>query len=147
MTQPAPAAPMPVPSYPVSLDLLSPLEVHRWRPLVNWLLAIPQYVVVAVLGIVAEILWIVSFFTVLFTRNIPDGIYNFQVMYLRYYWRVFSFGHFFMRNDYPPFEFDMTTADQSGDPATASVEKPAELNRWLPLVKWLLVIPHLIVLT
>jgi roadblock/LC7 domain-containing protein len=147
MTQPASAVPTPVPagSYPVSLALESPLEVHRWRPLVNWLLAIPQFIVLAVLGIVSEILWIVSFFTVLFTKNIPDGIYNFQVMYLRYYWRVLSFAYF-MRNDYPPFEFDMTTQDASGDPATLSVERPAELNRWMPLIKWLLVIPHFIVL-
>ena len=148
MTQPTPAAPAPAPSgsYPVSLDLTSPLEVHRWRPLVNWLLAIPQLIVVGVLGIVSEILVFVSFFTVLFTKNIPDGIYNFQAMYLRYNWRVLSFAYF-MRNDYPPFEFDMTTQDQSGDPATVSIEKPAELNRWLPLIKWLLVIPHFIVLT
>jgi roadblock/LC7 domain-containing protein len=148
MTQPASAAPAPVPSgsYPVSLDLTSPLEVQRWRPLVNWLLAIPQFIVVGVLGVVAEVLWIVSFFTVLFTKNIPEGIYNFQVMYLRYNWRVTSFA-FFMRNDYPPFEFDMTAQDQSGDPATVSVERPTELNRWMPLIKWLLVIPHFIVLT
>jgi hypothetical protein len=147
MTQPTPAAAAPAASYPVSLDLASPLEVHRWRPLVNWLLAIPQFVVVYVLGIVAGILWIVSFFTVLFTRKIPDGIYRFQVMYFRYSWRVTSFGYFFMRNDYPPFSFDMTSNDESGDPATLSVQQPAELNRWLVLVKWwLLIIPQVIVL-
>jgi hypothetical protein len=147
MTQPAPAAPMPAypGSYPVSLDLTSPLEVARWRPLVNWLLAIPQFVVLYVLGIIAAILWVVSFFTVLFTKRIPDGVYGFQAMYLRYSWRVYAFAGF-MRNDYPPFEFDITALDESGDPATMSVEQPAELNRWLPLVKWLLIIPHAIVL-
>jgi hypothetical protein len=146
MTQPTPAAAAPAASYPVSLDLASPMEVHRWRPLVNWLLAIPQWIVLWVLGIVAGILWIVSFFTVLFTKKIPDGVYDFQAMYLRYTWRVYAFS-FFMRNDYPPFAFDMTAADESGDPATVSIDKPAELNRWLPLVKWLLVIPQVIVLT
>jgi hypothetical protein len=146
MTQPTPAAAAPAASYPVSLDLASPLEVHRWRPLVNWLLAIPQYIVLYVLGIVAGILWIVSFFTVLFTKKIPDGIYGFQAMYWRYNWRVNSFAGF-MRNDYPPFAFDMTAADESGDPATVSIDKPAELNRWLVLIKWwLLIIPQAIVL-
>ena len=31
-------------------------------------------------------------------------------------------------------------------PARMEVAYPAELNRWLPLVKWLLVIPHFLVL-
>ena len=33
-------------AYPVQLDLESPLEVARWRPLVHWLLAIPHFIVV-----------------------------------------------------------------------------------------------------
>ena len=31
-------------------------------------------------------------------------------------------------------------------PARLEIAYPAELNRWLPLVKWLLVIPHIVVL-
>jgi Domain of unknown function (DUF4389) len=141
---PTPAS-VPASGYPVHLDVASPFEVQRWRPLVNWLLAIPQLIVLSVLGTIAGVLWIVSFFTVLFTTRMPDGVYRFQAMYLRYTWRVTSFAHF-MRNDYPPFTFDTTARDESGDPATVSVEQPAALNRWLPLVKWLLVIPHVIVL-
>ena len=47
MTDAAPAAPGydRVPS-PVTLDLEAPLEVARRRTLVNWLLAIPQLIVV-----------------------------------------------------------------------------------------------------
>jgi len=45
----------------------------------------------------------------------------------------------------------LTVPDPSGPPAPvgpASIEigYPAEMNRWLPLVKWLLAIPHFIVL-
>src|SRR5207248_2480728 len=45
----------------------------------------------------------------------------------------------------------LTVTDPSGPqspsyPAGFEITCPSELNRWLPLVKWLLVVPHLIVL-
>jgi hypothetical protein len=55
-----------------------------------------------------------------------------------------------MREEYPPFDFSsVNDADDPAlppDPARLGVAYPDELNRWLPLVKWLLIIPHLIVL-
>jgi roadblock/LC7 domain-containing protein len=131
--------------YPVRLELNRDFEVERWRPLVNWLLAIPQLIVVYVLGIVFEVLALIAFFTVLFTKKIPTGIFGVMAMYQRYSWRVNSFA-LFMRNEYPPFTFETTASDPGTDPAVFSIEEPAELNRWLPLVKWLLAIPHYIVL-
>ena len=132
-------------AYPVRLELNREYEVERWRPLVNWLLAIPQLIVVYVLGIVFEVLALIAFFAVLFTKKIPTGIFGIMAMYQRYSWRVNSFA-LFMRNEYPPFTFETTAADPGTDPAVFSIEEPAELNRWLPLVKWLLAIPHYIVL-
>jgi hypothetical protein len=132
-------------AYPVQVEFNRPYEVERWRPLVNWLLAIPQLIVVYVLGIVFEVLALIAFFAVLFTKKIPTGIFGIMAMYQRYSWRVNSFA-LFMRNEYPPFTFETTAADPGGDPAVFSIEEPAELNRWLPLVKWLLAIPHYIVL-
>jgi hypothetical protein len=130
---------------PVVLELDAPPEVANWRPLVSWLLAIPHWFIVSVLGGVSQVLVVISFFTVLFTRKIPDGIYNFQAMYLRYSWRTMSYT-MFMRESYPPFEFEMTTADPGDDPAKLSIAEQGELNRWLPLVKWLLLVPHFFVL-
>ena len=77
-------------------------EVARWRPLVNWLLAIPQFIVVYLLVIAERALSILSFFFVLFTKRIPDSIFNFRAMAYRYQWRVTTFA-FFMRDEYPPF--------------------------------------------
>ena len=146
MTDATPAAPgFDRPASPVTLELEAPLEVARWRPIVNWILAIPQLVVVYALNIVLEVLAIISFFTVLFTKKIPSGIFRTMAMVHRYQWRVFSFA-MFMRNPYPPFEFTPSAADTGTDPGVFAIDEPPELNRWLPLIKWLLAIPHYIVL-
>jgi hypothetical protein len=129
--------------YPLALDFERDVDVQNWRPLVNWLLAIPQWIVVYGLEIAAGVLWIVSFFTVLFTRRNP--FVGFQAMVLRYQWRVMAY-ILFMRNEYPPFEFQTTNDDRTTDAARLSVEDPGEMNRWLVFVKWLLAIPHYIVL-
>ena len=136
----------PASQYPADLDLAHQPKIARWRPLVHWLLAIPHLVVVYVLSLVAALIWIVSFFTVLFTRNIPDGLFRFQTMILRYSARTMSYV-LFLREEYPPFDFTMSAEDPGGDPVSVSVDQPERLNRWLPLVKWwLLAIPHYIVL-
>ncbi len=129
--------------YPVSLGLDAPLAVQNWRAPVNWILAIPHFLVIYGLGIVAEILALISVFTILFTRQNP--FVGFQTMVLRYQWRVWSFASY-MRNEYPPFDFEVVAGDNGADAASVAVMPPDELNRWLPLVKWLLAIPHLIVL-
>lgn len=135
-----------VPAYPARFDLEAPEEVANWRPLVQWLLAIPHLVILHVLGYVVQVVWIISFFAVLFTKHIPEGLYSFQVMVMRYQARVWTYV-LFMREDYPPFSFRVVDADDGADPPTSlSVDRPPELNRWLPLVKWLLLIPQVIVL-
>jgi roadblock/LC7 domain-containing protein len=139
-----PPVQVPVHEGPVVVELERGYEVHNWRPLVNWLLAIPQWIVLYVLSIVAGVLWVISFFTVLFTRRNP--FLGVQTMIFRYEWRVITFAGF-MRNEYPPFDFATTPGQEAPDPAVLTIEDPGEMNRWLPLIKWLLVIPHLIVLT
>ena len=57
--------------YPVQLDLDSGRHIARWRPLVQWLLAIPHLAVVYVLSTLRHVLTAISFFTVLFTKRIP----------------------------------------------------------------------------
>jgi hypothetical protein len=143
---PPPPAPTPggsPSSYPINLGFQRDLDVQNWRPLVNWLLAIPHIIVLYGLGIAAGVLWIVSFFTILFTTKNP--FLGFQAMVLRYQWRVFSYVYW-MRNEYPPFDFTVTARDNGIDPASVDVEDPIEMNRWLVLVKWLLAIPQYIVL-
>jgi len=131
--------------YPVTVDFQSDAPVKRWSPLVNWLLAIPHFVVLIGLIIVWYFVVLISLFTILFTKQIPDGLYNFAVMVLRYQWRVTSYA-VFLRSDYPPFEFPAQAMDPGNDPAVLSVARPTEYQRFMPLIKWLLAIPHFIVL-
>jgi len=132
-------------SHPAMLDIDAPETIARWRPLVQWLLAIPHLIVAGILGYVVAIIWVISFFTVLFVRNVPEGLHNFQVMVQRYSWRAYSYS-LFMHDKYPPFDFAMRADDPGDQPPRTSLEREAPLNRWLPLIKWLLLIPHFIVL-
>ena len=132
-------------SYPVRVDLRAPNTVANWRPLVHWLLVIPHLLVVYGLRILRTALTIIAFFTVLFTKQIPDSIFDMIVMTRRYSWRAATYA-LFMRENYPPFSFTTMAQDDGIDPASLSVDYPRELNRWLPLVKWFLAIPHYVVL-
>jgi hypothetical protein len=132
-------------AHPVQLDLEAPLEVARWRPLVHWILVIPHVIVLYVLNIVLGVLGLVSWFAILITGNVPQGIFDFMATILRYQWRTMSYLAF-MREAYPPFDFTASSADPGTDPARLSVAYPERLSRLLIFVKWLLVIPHLFAL-
>jgi hypothetical protein len=131
--------------YPVVVELDAPLEIARWRPLVQWILAIPQLIILNVLGSVASAIVMIGFFFILFTGNMPPGLFRFLAMEQRYSWRVVAFATG-LCEPYPPFEFEQTSADPGTYPAIYSVEEPASLSRGLIFVKWLLIIPHVIVL-
>ncbi|MEY2468240.1 MAG: hypothetical protein QOF21_938 [Actinomycetota bacterium] len=131
---------------PVTLTLDPPDAIDRWRPLVQWILALPHLFVVAALTNVSGALGLVAFFSVLFTKQVPDGIYNAQAMIWRYGWRTMSYAGF-LHDSYPPYDFTMTLEDPGGSPAAFSLDAPPdELSRWMPLVKWLAIIPHAIAL-
>src|SRR6266702_2914209 len=105
--------PVPRP-YPATLTFDSPERIANWRPLVNWLLAIPHLLIVNALRSVSELLGVISWFIILFTGRLPAELANFQVMYMRYYVRTGVFAGF-LRQEYPPFAFAMTANDPGGD--------------------------------
>jgi hypothetical protein len=131
--------------YPVTVELAGDDEVARWRPFVNWFLAIPHYVVLYFLRIVAQALTFVALLTVLFTRRIPDGVFDFIVSAYRYQWRVTSYAAG-LRDEYPPFEFQFSAEDTGTDAGILEIDRPGEMRRFMPLVKWFLAIPHYFIL-
>jgi hypothetical protein len=53
----------------------------------------------------------------------------------------------FLREDYPPFDFHPAANDDGADRHTVvTLTYPAMLNRWMPLYKWFLALPHSVVL-
>ncbi len=132
--------------YPVQLDFEAERRMARWRPLVQWLLAIPHLIVAYALSSLREVLTLISFFTVLFTKRIPRGLFDTIAMTYRYEWRAHSYA-LFLHEDYPPFDFQPAAADDGVEPhTTVTFTYPEELSRWQPLYKWLLAVPHYFVL-
>jgi hypothetical protein len=130
----------------VQLDFQADHHISRWRPLVQWLLAVPHLLIANVLRSLRQILTLISFFTVLFTERIPPALFDMIAMTYRYEWRAFSYA-MFLHEDYPPFDFKPDAADDGAEPhTTLNITYPEHLNRWKPLYKWVLAIPHYLVL-
>jgi Domain of unknown function (DUF4389) len=128
--------------YPAQLDFAADRHISRWRPIVQWVLAVPHLMVAQALNALRQVLTLISLFTVLFTEQIPRPLFDAIAMTYRYEWRAVSYA-LFLHEDYPPFSFNAVAADDGLEPHTAlSLTYPGELNRWKPLYKWFLAIPH-----
>jgi hypothetical protein len=88
--------------YPARLHIDYPEHIANWRPLVQWLLALPYVWIAGVLYWLTGILTILAFFTVLFTRRIPRDIFELMVPGLRWNLRGNAYAYF-LTDRYPPF--------------------------------------------
>jgi hypothetical protein len=78
-------------------------DLNRWLPLVKWFLAIPHYVVLAVLAIAAVVAVIIAWFAILFTGRYPKGLFDFVVGVGRWALRVQAYAFLLVTDRYPPF--------------------------------------------
>jgi hypothetical protein len=140
MPEPSPA-PAPAGDYPVRYDVEYPEQLSRWKIFVKWILAIPQFIIVYLLQGVASILVFIAFFAILFTKKWPRGLFDFTVQINRWTANTFAYALLLFRDEYPPF------GGEAGQyPLKLEIDYDDNLSRWLIFVKWLLVIPHVIVL-
>ncbi|MDQ1380348.1 MAG: hypothetical protein QOJ71_1067 [Actinomycetota bacterium] len=132
--------------YPATFTFDPPEKVANWRPLVNWLLAIPHFVILYVLRLVSNVVGVISWFVILFTGALPEGLANVQAMYFRYSIRVSTYVAF-MREEYPPFGFQTTPSDPGDDPRVRVDIQPqlTDRNRLTAFFRIILAIPQLIV--
>ncbi|MCP3856491.1 MAG: DUF4389 domain-containing protein [Actinomycetia bacterium] len=112
-------------TYPTTYDVETPEKMANWRPLVQWFLAIPHLIIVNVLENVAGVVAFISWFVILFTGKLPEGLANLQMMFLRYQARTGAYAGF-LHDQYPPFEFSTTAAEPGGNPVAVTFEPTLE---------------------
>jgi hypothetical protein len=134
-------------AYPATFDVDRADRIANWRPLVHWLLVIPHFLILYGLQIVSRAVAVVSWFAILFTGALPEGLARLQCLFIRYNNRANAYLAF-LREEYPPFTFDTVAADP-GDYPPVRTELTPELenrNRLTVGFRIILAIPHLLVL-
>ncbi|MBP39441.1 MAG: DUF4389 domain-containing protein [Dehalococcoidia bacterium] len=90
----------------MDLDYPDAQQLNRWLPLIKWFLAIPHYIALVILGQIAVIAIVVSWFIILFTGSFPKGIHDYLVGVNRWIWRVTAYAFLLNTDEYPPFSLD-----------------------------------------
>lgn len=116
--------------------------LSRWLWLVKWILAIPHYIVLALLWIAFLVVTVAAGFAILFTGRYPASLFQFTVGVLRWNWRVSFYAYGVLGTDrYPPF-----TLSRADYPAELDVAYPVKLSHWKVLFKsWLFALPQLLI--
>ena len=90
----------------VHLDIPYPAaeeQLNRFLPLIKWLLAIPHYIFLAILGVVALIVTVIAWLSILITGRYPEGMFAFVVGVSRWSYRVAAYAFLLTTDRYPPF--------------------------------------------
>ena len=82
---------------------LDEASLSRWMPLVKWCLAIPHYIVLALLYVGVALVLFLAWFIILITGRFPRGMFNFVVGTMRWTWRVNAYALLLSTDRYPPF--------------------------------------------
>lgn len=128
---------------PVTVGASLDPVLSRWLWLVKWFLAIPHLIVLAFLWVAFVVLTVVAGVAIVLTGRYPRGIFDFNVGVLRWSWRVDYYASTggIGTDRYPPFSLGR----EPSYPATLDVAYPGRLSRGLVLVKWLLGLPHYLI--
>ncbi len=78
-------------------------NLHRWLPLVKWLLALPHYVVLIFLLLATVVAVVIAWFAILLTARYPRGLFDFVVGVMRWGNRVQAYAFLLTTDRYPPF--------------------------------------------
>ena len=135
-----PTAPAPPPDYPVRFDVEYPERLSRWKIFVKWLLAIPHFIIIYLLQFVVGD-GVDRLLRDPVHEEWPRGMFDFMVQIQRWTANVAAYALLLLRDEYPPF-----SGDAGEYPVTLEIDYDENLSRWQIFLKWLFVIPHLIVL-
>ncbi len=107
--------------YPATVTVATPDRIANWRAIVQPVLSIPHYIIAEVLSTLAQVIAFISWFAIMFTGRLPEGLANLQCMVIRYSMRVYAYAGF-LHTSYPPFEFSSAPAEPGGTPVTVNVQ-------------------------
>lgn len=128
-----------VAAYPLRFEVAYPENPSRFMILIRWLLAFPHLIVLMFLGIVSAIALFLAWWVILFTGRFPEGMFNFVVGVNR--WSTNVSAYILFVDKYPP--FSMSAGDYES--VIYEIERQDSYSRLLIFVKWLLAIPHAII--
>jgi len=142
--------------YPANLNIDYPAQSDRLTTFFRLLLVIPIIILLSLLTngdsynnemddnsiswAVGGIVVIPTMLLLVFRRKYPKWWYDWNLALTKFSTRVFAY-LLLLQDEYPSTDEDQGVHIEIPYP---NVEK--ELNQWLPLVKWFLAIPHVIVL-
>ena len=125
--------------YPVQFNVDYPEEsLNRASSFFRLVFVIPIYIVLY--SMAGALLVLPPLLMILFRRKYPRWWFDWNLELLRLFSRVTVYFSL-LRDEYPS-----TDEEQAVHLNMAYPDVPGQLNRWLPLVKWFLAVPHYIVL-
>jgi len=144
-------------SYPIQFDVDYPdRPLDRVTTFFRLILAIPILILLATIGatgfeadghdgasfagIAAGILFFPPLLLIVFRQKYPRWWFDFNLAYLRFHNRAIAY-LLLLRDEYPSSDEEQAVHLDLPYPDVST-----ELNRWMPLVKWFLAIPHYLVL-
>ena len=133
----APATDQSTPA-PVLVAFAGPAPQSRLTVAFRILMAIPQLIVLWLLGVAAIVITIIGWFGALFTGRLPVFAADFLTGYLRWLSRVYAY-NYLLTDVYPPFSLD------DADYPVRLAVSPGRLNRLAVLFRFFLLIPAWIV--
>ena len=78
-------------------------DLNRILPIFKWLLAIPHYIILVILGVLAFLVTILAWLLILVTGRYPQGMFEFVVGVMRWSYRVGAYAFLLTTDRYPPF--------------------------------------------
>ena len=131
-------------AYPVQLVGEYSERVNRFLWLIKWLLVIPHGVVLGLLFIPTIVTTPLAWLTVVVLGRYPGFLWSYHSGLLRWSWRVNFYSYEAGNTDrYPPFSFGVS----DDYPADLVIEYPEASSRLTGFFRWLLIIPHWIVIS
>jgi hypothetical protein len=140
-------------NYPATLTIEYPENANRLTVFFRLFMAIPIMVILGLLSyhgynseqVPEESYWVgilvvPTLLMIVFRRKYPRWWFDWNVQLTKFSIRVASY-ILLLRHEYPSTDEEQAVHVQIDYP---DVEK--DLNRWLPLIKWLFILPHIFVL-